>query len=216
MRGPTRSFTASKVAAWTAIDRWIAADRLLNLDEDKAPWEQLRDQIRDEICDKGFDAKRNTFTQYYGSKNVDASLLFIPLSGFLPATDPRVVGTVKAIEEELIEDGLVLRYRTDASDDGLVARRACSSRARSGSRTTYQLMGRHDDARKLFERVGGPAQRRRPARRGVPDRREAADRQLPAGVQPPRARQRGLHAELGTALALTSAAGWRACHGPRA
>jgi GH15 family glucan-1,4-alpha-glucosidase len=92
---------------------------MLGLREDKTPWQALRGQIHAEVLAKAFDAKRNTFTQYYGSKNVDASLLFIPLTGFLPPTDPRVVGTVKAIEDELMQDGLVLRYKTTASDDGL-------------------------------------------------------------------------------------------------
>ena len=91
MRGPTQSFVASKVAAWVAIDRWVRLIDLLDLDEDRARWESLREAIRNEILDQGYDANRNTFTQYYGSKNVDASLLFIPLTGFLPATDPRVV-----------------------------------------------------------------------------------------------------------------------------
>src|SRR6185369_1002266 len=98
---------ASKVSAWTTINCWLGVIDLLRLDEDKQPWEQLRDTIRAEILQKGFNPKRNTFTQYYGSDSVDASLLFIALSGFLPATDPRVIGLVKAIETDLMEDGLV-------------------------------------------------------------------------------------------------------------
>jgi GH15 family glucan-1,4-alpha-glucosidase len=155
MRGPVRAFTASKVAAWTAIDRWLRLIDMLDLKEDKARWEILRDTIRAEILAKGFDAKRNTFTQYYGSNNVDASLLFIPLSGFLPATDPRVVGTVKAIEDELMEDGLVLRYRTTASDDGLAGEEGVFLACSFWLASTYQMMGRRDDARALFERVAG-------------------------------------------------------------
>jgi GH15 family glucan-1,4-alpha-glucosidase len=157
MRGPTQSFTASKVAAWTAIDRWIRLIELFHLDDDKAPWEKLRDEIRNQILDKGFDRSRNTFTQYYGSKTVDASLLFIPLSGFLPANDPRVAGTVKAIEDELMQDGLVLRYRTDAGDDGLSGEEGVFLACSFWLATTYKMLGREDDARRLFERVAGLA-----------------------------------------------------------
>jgi GH15 family glucan-1,4-alpha-glucosidase len=157
MRGPEQSFTASKVAAWTTIDRWVRMIELFNLADDKAPWVTLRDQIRDEVFEKGFDKQRNTFTQYYGSKNVDASLLFIVMSGMLPASDPRVAGTVKAIEEELIDGGLVLRYHTDASDDGLQGKEGVFLACSFWLATTYQMMGRRDDARKLFERASGIA-----------------------------------------------------------
>jgi GH15 family glucan-1,4-alpha-glucosidase len=153
MRGPTRSFTASKVAAWTAIDRWVRTIELLGLDEDTQPWVELRDKIHAEVCEKGFDPVRNTFTQYYGSRDLDASLLFIPASGFLPATDPRIVGTVKAIEEDLMPDGLVLRYRTDISDDGLSGEEGVFLACSFWLASTYHLMGRHADARRLFERV---------------------------------------------------------------
>ena len=153
MRGPTQSFVASKVAAWVAIDRYARMIDLLDLDDDKARWDSLRDEIRNEILDKGFDAKRNTFTQYYGSKNVDASLLVIPATGFLPATDSRVVGTVKAIEEDLLQDGLVLRYRTDASDDGLSGEEGVFLACSFWLVIAYHLMGRTEDARRLFERV---------------------------------------------------------------
>src|SRR5262249_41715302 len=119
MRGPKRSFTASKVAAWATIDRWGKAIEQFHLSVDKNPWEKLRQSIFEEVCSKGYDPIRNTFTQYFGSENLDASLLAIPMLGFLPPEDPRVAGTVRAIEEDLLEDGLVLRYRTDESDDGL-------------------------------------------------------------------------------------------------
>jgi GH15 family glucan-1,4-alpha-glucosidase len=156
-RGPKQSFTASKVSAWTAIDCWIKTIDLLGMSDDKTPWLALRDEIRDEILDKGFDPKRNTFTQYYGSTNVDASLLFIPMSGMLPATDPRVVGTVKAIEEELFDGGLVLRYRTDASDDGLSGKEGVFLACSFWLANVYHMMGRFDDARELFERAAGLA-----------------------------------------------------------
>jgi GH15 family glucan-1,4-alpha-glucosidase len=152
-RGPTRAFTASRCAAWVAIDRWIGLIDRFNLDEDRARWDGLRETIRADILSKGFDAKRNTFTQYYGSDNVDASLLALVLSGFLLPTDPRIVGTVKAIEDELVEDGLVLRYRTDASNDGLSGKEGVFLACSCWLADTYQMMGRTDDARRLFERV---------------------------------------------------------------
>jgi GH15 family glucan-1,4-alpha-glucosidase len=157
MRGPKQSFTASKVSAWITIDCWIKLIDLLDLKDDKLPWLELRDQIRDEILEKGYDAKRNTFTQYYGSKNVDASLLFIAVSGMLPVTDPRFVGTVKAIEEELLEDGLVLRYRTDASDDGLQGKEGVFLACSFWLAKAYQMMGRTEDAEMIFERASNVA-----------------------------------------------------------
>jgi GH15 family glucan-1,4-alpha-glucosidase len=155
MRGPVQSFTASKVSAWTAIDRWLQLIDLLNLKENKAPWEALREKIRADILANGFNAKRNTFSQYYGSDTVDASLLYIPLSGFLPATDPRVVGTVKAIEDDLMQDGLVLRYKTKGSTDGLTGEEGVFLACSFWLASTYQMMGRRDDARALFLRVAG-------------------------------------------------------------
>ncbi|MDX2092250.1 MAG: glycoside hydrolase family 15 protein [Kofleriaceae bacterium] len=153
MRGPTRPFVASKLGAWVAIDRWVKVIEMFKLDEDKAGWEALRDEIRNEILTKGYSPERNTFTQYYGSATVDASLLLIPLSGFLPADDPRIVGTVKAIEEDLLEDGLVLRYRTGTSNDGLSGEEGVFLACSFWLVDTYKLMGRDEEARRLFERV---------------------------------------------------------------
>jgi GH15 family glucan-1,4-alpha-glucosidase len=153
MRGPEREFTASKVAAWVAIDRWIRFIQKFQLEDDVTPWLELRKTIFDEVCSKGYDSKRNTFTQYYGSKDVDASLLYIPLSGFLPATDPRVAGTVRAIEEDLMPEGLVLRYRTEDSVDGLSGEEGVFLACSFWLADTYHLMGRQDDARALFEKL---------------------------------------------------------------
>src|SRR5262249_13420689 len=141
MRGPVRAFTASKVAAWTAIDRWLKVIDLLALKEDKATWEMLRETIRAEILARGFNVQRNAFTQYYGGTNVDASLLYIPLSGFLPPSDPKVIGTVKAIEDELMEDGFLLRYRTTASNDGLSGEEGVFLACSFWLASTYQMMG---------------------------------------------------------------------------
>ncbi len=153
MRGPKQDFTASKVAAWTAIDRWVRIIDEHGLRVDKARWVALRQAIFDEVCQKGYDPVRNTFTQYYGSKGLDASLLFIPFSGFLPATDPRVRGTVAAIEQELMLDGLVLRYRTEEGTDGLSGEEGVFLACSFWLAGTYHLMRRHEDARQLFERV---------------------------------------------------------------
>jgi GH15 family glucan-1,4-alpha-glucosidase len=153
MRGPERSFTASKVAAWTTIDRWVRAIERFALKVDKQPWEKLRKVIHDDVCKRGYDPVRNTFTQYYGSKTVDASLLQLLGAGFLPPDDPRMVGTVKAIEEELLQDGLVLRYQTGASNDGLTGEEGVFLACSFWLVNAYRMMGRDDDARELFDHV---------------------------------------------------------------
>ncbi len=153
MRGPEQHFVASKVAAWTVVDRWVRVIEEYGLDENAAPWVALRQKIFDDVMANGFDTKRNTFVQYYGATTVDASLLAIPMLGMLPADDPRVVGTVKAIEDELLQDGLVLRYRTELGTDGLAGEEGTFLACSFWLAITYQMMGRHDDARRLFERV---------------------------------------------------------------
>jgi GH15 family glucan-1,4-alpha-glucosidase len=155
VRGPTRSFTASKVSAWSAINAWVKTIEDFKLEEDAGPWIALRKQIFDEVCEQGYDPNRNTFTQYYGSTSLDASLLQIPLTGFLPATDPRVIGTVKAIEEDLMPEGLVLRYRTDQTADGLRGVEGVFLPCSFWLATTYHLMGRTADARELFDKLVG-------------------------------------------------------------
>lgn len=119
MRGPQRHFTYSKVMAWVAVDRMIDGARSYDLPGPVRRWERLRAEIRRDILANGYDAKRNTFVQAYGSDELDASLLLIPRVGFLPPGDKRVIGTIDAIQEDLTENGLVLRYRPQASDDGL-------------------------------------------------------------------------------------------------
>jgi GH15 family glucan-1,4-alpha-glucosidase len=113
VRGPRRHFVHSKVMAWVAIDRWCQLIELSGLDDDPAPWRDLRDEIHAEVCARGYDPALGSFTQYYGSGTLDASLLMIGLVGFLPPADPRLVGTIEAVERELLVDGFVLRYRTD-------------------------------------------------------------------------------------------------------
>jgi GH15 family glucan-1,4-alpha-glucosidase len=153
MRGPKRHFTASKVSAWTVMDRWIRTIDKFGLKVDKRKWVALRDEIFEEVCEKGYDRESNSFTQYYGSKELDGSLLFIPLSGFLPADDPRVVGTVRRIEQDLVQDGLVLRYRTGATDDGLAGEEGTFLACSFWLVLTYHQMGRTEEARALFERL---------------------------------------------------------------
>src|SRR5262249_55729169 len=121
VRGPRRHFTHSKVMAWVAVDRAIRIVTNHGFDGPVDRWRQLRDEIHADVCRRGFNSERNAFTQYYGATELDASLLTIPLVGFLPPHDPRVLGTTAAIEKELTEDGFVMRYRTAAAPeiDGL-------------------------------------------------------------------------------------------------
>jgi GH15 family glucan-1,4-alpha-glucosidase len=121
VRGPARHFTHSKMMAWVAFDRGIKSVEHMGLEGPVDRWRALRQEIHDEVCARGFDGARNTFTQSYDRPELDASLLMMPLVGFLPPSDPRVVGTVDAIERELVRDDLVLRYHTDphGTVDGL-------------------------------------------------------------------------------------------------
>jgi GH15 family glucan-1,4-alpha-glucosidase len=119
VRGPRRHFTHSKVFAWVTLDRAVKAVEKYGLDGPVERWRTVRQQIRDDVLARGFDARRNTFTQHYDSNELDASLLMIPMVHFLPATDPRMRGTVAAIKRELCRDGFLLRYRTEKTNDGL-------------------------------------------------------------------------------------------------
>src|SRR3546814_10839509 len=121
IRGPRRHFTHSKVMAWVAFDRAVAAVETFGRDRPVDRWRELRDRIHADVCANGYDDGRGTFVQYYGGAELDAALLMIPLAGFPPPQGPRVRGTVEAIERELTVDGLVLRYRSHAVADGLPA-----------------------------------------------------------------------------------------------
>ena len=155
MRGPKRHFTHSKVMAWVAVDRMVKAVERFGLDGPVERWRSLRATIHAQVCRSGFDHERNTFVQYYGGRELDASLLMIPMVGFLPPDDSRVRGTIEAIERELMADGFVLRYRTaeeiDALPPGEAAFLACSFWLADN----LALSGRKDDARRLFERLLG-------------------------------------------------------------
>jgi GH15 family glucan-1,4-alpha-glucosidase len=153
VRGPPRQFTHSKVMAWVALDRAVKGVERFGLDGPLERWRRLREEIHVEVCRDGFDPDRKTFTQYYGSRELDASLLMIPLVGFLPPSDPRVHGTVEAIERELVHDGLVFRYSTDSTVDGLPAGEAAFFACSFWLADNLALLGRRREARELFERL---------------------------------------------------------------
>jgi GH15 family glucan-1,4-alpha-glucosidase len=153
VRGPRRHFTHSKVMAWVAFDRGIKAVDRFGFDAPAERWRAARDAIHAEVCDRGFDPRRNTFTQYYGSEDLDASLLMIPLVGFLPGTDPRVKGTVAAIERELTWNGFVRRYKPKEQVDGLPGGEGVFVACTFWLADNYTLQGRYDDATRLFERL---------------------------------------------------------------
>jgi GH15 family glucan-1,4-alpha-glucosidase len=153
VRGQPRHFIHSKVMAWVAFDRGIKDAERDGLEGPIERWRELRDRIHTEVCRKGFDPQLNSFVQSYDSSDLDASLLLIPQVGFLPAKDPRVVGTIAAIERHLMVDGLVLRYSTTTHVDALPAGEgaflACSFWLADG----YVLSGRRGEAEAMFERL---------------------------------------------------------------
>lgn len=157
IRGPQRHFTHSRVMVWVALDRAVKAVERYGLDGPVDRWRDLRDRVREEILDKGFDHERGTFTQHYDTTAVDASLLTIPLVGFLPGDDPRVLGTIDAVIADLEVDGLLLRYRTETGVDGLSGDEhpflACSFWLVSA----LAAAGRRDQALALMDRLCGLA-----------------------------------------------------------
>jgi GH15 family glucan-1,4-alpha-glucosidase len=153
VRGPRRHFTHSKVMAWVAVDRAVKAIERFGVEGPLEQWRTTRDRIRTEVLRKGFDARRNTFTQFYGSQKLDGSLLMLPLVGFLPADDARMRGTVTAIERDLVVDGFVRRYHTEAKVDGLPPGEGAFLPCSFWLADNYALQGRTDDALALFERL---------------------------------------------------------------
>jgi len=153
VRGGRRHFTFSKIMAWVAMDRSVRDAEGFNFQAPLESWRKVRDRMHATICELGFDSERNTFTQSFGNSELDASLLLIPLVGFLPADDPRVRGTVAAIERELIVDGLVLRYRTKADVDGLPPGEGLFLPCSFWLANNYRLQHRDAEARALFERL---------------------------------------------------------------
>ena len=153
VRGPRQHFTHSKIMTWVAFDRGVKAMERFQLAGPRDRWCAIRDTIHAEVCANGFDPTRNTFTQAYGSPALDASLLIATLVGFLPPEDPRMIGTVAAIERELLHDGFVLRYRTDETNDGLPPGEGAFLACSFWLADNYALMGRERDAHALFERL---------------------------------------------------------------
>ena len=154
--------------AWVAVDRWVQLCEAGRTDEPLDRWYDLRDDMHREICEKGYNASVEAFTQYYGSTELDASCLMMALVGFLPPDDPRIVNTVEAIERELLVDGFVKRYHTSAqhaADDGATTTTVDGLPPGEGAflLTTFWLldnlvlMGRVDDARRIFDRLAGLA-----------------------------------------------------------
>jgi GH15 family glucan-1,4-alpha-glucosidase len=158
IRGPQRQFTQSKVMAWVAFDRAAKiAEKIGRTDAPVGRWRTLADQVKSEVCEKGFNKDKNSFVQYYGSDQLDSSLLMLARVGFLPPDDPRIIGTVDAIQRELLVDGFVQRYPTsdDDSVDGLPAGEGTFLMTTFWLVDNLALIGREQEARKLFERLRG-------------------------------------------------------------
>ncbi|MGW0997557.1 glycoside hydrolase family 15 protein [Streptomyces sp. NPDC002520] len=157
VRGPRRHFVHSKVMAWVAVDRTIKLIESGDADGPLERWKELRDDIHRDVCEKGYDQERNTFTQSYGSKELDASLLLIPQMGFLPPDDKRVIGTIEAIQRELsTTDGFILRYPTEGEHegvDGLPGDEGAFLACSFWMADDLAMIGRVDEARKLFEKL---------------------------------------------------------------
>lgn len=153
IRAGRQHFVHSKVMAWVGLDRAIRAVEKYGLEGPVERWKSLRDRIHAEICERGFDRQRGAFVQAFGSKHLDASALIIPIVGFLPATDPRMEGTVAAIERELMRSGFVIRYDTSATNDGLPPGEGAFLVCSFWLAENYSLQGRHEEARDLFEHL---------------------------------------------------------------
>jgi GH15 family glucan-1,4-alpha-glucosidase len=152
-RGQRQHYTHSKVMAWVAADRAVKAVERVGRQGPVDRWRALRDEIRAEVLERGYDAGRNTFTRAYGSVDLDGSLLLLPLVGFIPASDPRMVGTVEAVRRELCDDGLVHRYLAGPDADGLPGREGAFLACSFWLADNLTLQGRHWEAQQLFERL---------------------------------------------------------------
>jgi|SRR5665213_748071 len=153
VRGGRKNFTHSKVMAWVAFDRAVRSVEEFGLEGPVDHWRDIREAIRQQVCEKGFDAAQNSFVQVYGGNALDASLLLIPMVGFLPPDDPRVRGTLAAIERNLIRDGFVQRYHTSEGTDGLPPGEGAFLACSFWLVDNYVLQKRFDDARDLFDRL---------------------------------------------------------------
>jgi GH15 family glucan-1,4-alpha-glucosidase len=153
IRGPRRHFTYSRVMVWVAFHEMVVGAERHGLKGPVDEWRRIRDTVRDEVLERGFDPQRNTFVQHYDTEEVDASLLLLSAAGFLDGDDPRMLGTIRAVEHDLIRDGLVLRYRTETGVDGVAGDEhpflACSF----WLVTAYARAGRVDDAHALMRKL---------------------------------------------------------------
>ena len=157
VRGRRREFVHSKVMAWVAFDRAVSMVEQHGRDGPVERWREQRDAVHRQVCERGYDRERNTFTQSYGSHGLDAATLLIPSVGFLPPDDERVIGTVEAIQRELCRDGFVLRYDTTEADDGLPPGEGAFLPCSFWLADALTLIGRHEEARELFDRLAGLA-----------------------------------------------------------
>ena len=155
VRGGRRHFTHSKVMAWVAFDRAIKTVEQFGVEGPIERWREVREQIHREVCEQGYDEKIGSFVQSYGATDLDASTLLIPLVGFLPPSDPRVRSTAEAIEHNLMSNGLVCRYRTGSKLDGLPGDEGAFLACSCWLVDNLVLLGRHDEARVMFERILG-------------------------------------------------------------
>jgi GH15 family glucan-1,4-alpha-glucosidase len=153
VRGPRRHFTHSKVMAWVAFDRAAKAIRRFGLDGPAEHWEKLADAVHEQVCQQGYNPEVGAFVQYYGARELDASLLMIPLVGFLKPDDPRMRSTVDAIERNLTQDGFVARYPTHTGVDGLPPGEGAFLPCTFWLADNYVLLGRGDEAKRVFERL---------------------------------------------------------------
>lgn len=157
LRGPPQPLVYSRVMAWVALDRAVRAVETYGLDGPVDKWKALRQQIHDQVCDKGFNEQKGSFTQAYGATELDASLLMLPLVGFLPVSDPRIVGTVEAVQRELMVDGFVARYHNESGVDGLPGTEGTFLPCSLWMVSCLALMGRTDQATELMRRIAGVA-----------------------------------------------------------
>jgi GH15 family glucan-1,4-alpha-glucosidase len=153
IRGQRQHFTYSKVSAWTAIDRAIRISEATGADVPLDRWRAVRDEIHAEVLAKGFDTERNTFVQHYGGKGLDASLLLIPIFGFLPARDPRVLGTIDAIQQEICDGPFVFRYSTEEGVDGLAGSEGAFLICSFWLVSALAMAGRLEEAERNLERL---------------------------------------------------------------
>ncbi len=153
IRGPRQHFVHSKVMAWVAFDRGVKDAEAFGLEGPVALWRKTRDEIHAQVCNQGFDRDRNTFVQHYGTTELDASLLLIPLVGFLPPDDPRVLGTIAAVERELVVDGFAMRYSTASGVDNLPAGEGAFLPCTFWLADALAVTGRRAEAEALFDKL---------------------------------------------------------------